>query len=150
MGLLDEQLPLSTMQIEKYIPHRYPFLFVDRVTKLELEPKWTIEAQKNITYNEPILQGHFPGNPIMPGVIMLEGLAQAAAILGMAIVGDDCTTCMLTEVQEARFRRPVVPGDVLHYKIDGLKERKSFFWFEGETIVNGESIGKAKFSAILK
>ncbi|MBP9707726.1 MAG: 3-hydroxyacyl-ACP dehydratase FabZ [Oligoflexales bacterium] len=150
MGLLEEQLPLSVIQIQKYIPHRFPFLFVDRITELRLKPDWYIEGYKNISANEPILQGHFPTNPIFPGVVILEGMAQTAAILGRAVVGEECSTCMLTEVQEARFRRPVVPGDMLVYKIKGLRERKSFFWFEGDVYVNDESIGKAKFSAMLK
>ena len=100
--------------ILRQLPHRYPFLRVDRV--LECEPGKAVRALKNVTVNEPFFPGHFPGRPVMPGVIIVEALAQAAGILAFATVGavpDDSMGLYLVGVDEARFRRPVVPGDQL-------------------------------------
>ena len=141
------QLPMMIGDIEKCIPHRYPFLLVDRVHSYVKGE--SIVASKNVTGGEPILQGHFPGNPIVPGVIMIEGMAQASAILGKLTKAAECDTCLLMEIQETRFRRMVVPGDVLKYDVRIVKARKDFFWFEGEATVEGELAASTRFSAKL-
>lgn len=141
------EVPMMISDIEKCIPHRYPFLLVDRVN--EYKKGEFISASKNITGGEPILQGHFPGNPIVPGVIMIEGMAQASAILGKLTKESDTDTCLLMEINETRFRRKVVPGDVLTYEVKVVKRRKDFFWFEGVARVGDEIASTAKFSAKL-
>lgn len=140
-------LPMTITDIEKCIPHRYPFLLLDRV--LEYTKGESIRAIKTVSGCEPLLQGHFPGNPLVPGVIMIEGLAQASAVLGKLTKGDECNTCLLMEINETRFRRKVVPGDVLEYNVRVAKRRSHFFWFEGEAKVGDEVAALAKFSAKL-
>ena len=138
---------MDLIEIQKHIPHRYPFLLIDRVH--DYESYDFIRASKAVSACEPILQGHFPGNPVFPGVLMIEAMAQASAILGKVSKGEECDTCLLTEVTESRFRRMVVPGDVLDIDVKLLKSRKDFFWFSGEASVNGEMAAIAKFTAKL-
>lgn len=138
---------LDVTGIQKLIPHRYPFLLIDRV--LDYKPLSYVKALKNVTSTEPLLQGHFPGNPVMPGVLMVEALAQASAILGQVSTDKDCQTCLLTEVSDSRFRRVVVPGDTLMLEVRLIKGRKDFWWFEGEATVDGEIAAEVKFTAKL-
>jgi len=109
---------LSTKEIQNILPHRYPFLLVDRVISIDLEASEII-CVKNVTVNEPFFQGHFPGAPIMPGVLILEALAQAGGIL-VHQKGYDKKIAVLLNVTGAKFRRPVTPGDVLHLHAKGL------------------------------
>jgi 3-hydroxyacyl-[acyl-carrier-protein] dehydratase len=109
---------LSAKEIEKILPHRYPFLLVDRVIHIDLESSEII-GLKNVTVNEPFFQGHFPGVPIMPGVLILEALAQTGGIL-VHQKGYDKKIAVLLNVANAKFRRPVMPGDVLHLHAKGL------------------------------
>lgn len=146
-GEFDFDLPMSVADIEKCVPHRYPFLLVDRVVAYDKGE--AITAYRNISMADPLLQGHFPGNPILPGVIMIEGLAQASAVLGKLTKGTECDTCLLMEISDTRFRKMVVPGDVLYYNVKVVKRRKDFFWFEGVATVDGEVAASAKFSAKL-
>jgi len=134
--------------IEKCLPHRYPFLFIDRVT--DLKPSESLIAIKNCSASDPILQGHFPGMPVFPGVLMIEALAQASAILGYYSKDDGYDQVLLTEVSGARFRRKVVPGDTLKLEIRLARMRQPFFWFEGEASVEGEMAAKVTFSALMK
>lgn len=138
---------LTIQDIKNYIPHRYPFLLVDKVKDYRIGE--SIHAIKNITNTEPILQGHFPGNPIVPGVIIIEGLAQASAILGRLTKGHECSSCLLMEISDTRFRKSVVPGDTLDFFIKVDKARGPFFWFAGEAKVEDTLIATAKFSAKL-
>lgn len=105
-------------EIAEILPHRYPFLLVDRVLEMDLE-KNTITAQKNVTFNELFFQGHFPGMPIMPGVLVLEALAQTGGILCHR-KGYTAKTAVLLNVNQAKFRHPVHPGDVLYLQVEGL------------------------------
>ena len=112
-------------EIKEYLPHRYPFLLVDRV--LELEPNVRIVALKNVTINEPFFEGHFPHYPVMPGVLIVEAMAQAAALLSFKSLGvkrDDNTVVYLVGVDGARFKRPVVPGDTLILEAEKIFERR--------------------------
>lgn len=109
---------LSAKEVEKILPHRYPFLLVDRVLRIDLEAS-EIVALKNVTVNEPFFQGHFPGAPIMPGVLILEALAQTGGIL-VHQKGYDKKIAVLLNVVGAKFRRPVTPGDVLHLHAKGI------------------------------
>ncbi len=112
-------------KIKEYLPHRYPFLLVDRV--LELEPNKRIVALKNVTANEPFFQGHFPHYAVMPGVLIIEALAQAAALLSFASTGekrDENTVVYLVGIDDARFKRPTVPGDTLILEAEWLLEKR--------------------------
>ena len=112
-------------EIKEYLPHRYPFLLVDRV--LEIEPDVRIGALKNVTINEPFFQGHFPHYPVMPDVLIIEAMAQAAALLSFKSLGtkrDDNMVVYLAGVDDARFKRPVVPGDTLILEAEKLMDRR--------------------------
>ena len=141
-------MPLDTVAIQKYIPHRYPFLLVDRVTSIVLGDK--IVAYRNISISESALQGHFPGDPVLPGVFIIEGLAQTAAIFGQIANGGVSKGCLLSDVSEARFRHPVRPGDRLIYEVKIQRQRAHFIWFDGTALVDGEIVATAKFSALMR
>jgi 3-hydroxyacyl-[acyl-carrier-protein] dehydratase len=137
------------------LPHRPPLLLVDRVLTFDVEDvaAMAIEATKCVSSLDPVFAGHFPGNPVFPGVYIVEGLAQASALMcftyfrrkGMAFEAK----CLLTSIDEARFRKPVVPGDVLHYHVKYERSRGHFAWFHGVAKVDGEVVAEAKFSALL-
>jgi 3-hydroxyacyl-[acyl-carrier-protein] dehydratase len=127
-------------QILKQLPHRYPFLLVDRV--LELEKGKRIKALKNVTINEPFFMGHFPHRPVMPGVLMLEAMAQAAALLAFDTVGvtpDDKTVYYFAGIDGARFKRPVEPGDQLVMDVSLDRMKAGIFKFKGVTRVGEDS-----------
>jgi len=142
------KVPLDVEAIKLCIPHRYPFLLIDRVTAFKVGE--SITAYKNISYGDPIFQGHFPNNPVVPGVLIVEGIAQAAAVLGHLSSERGLSTCMLTEISETRFRKPVIPGDTLVYQIKCVKFRSPFYWFEAEAIVEDQPVASVKFSAVMK
>jgi len=124
-------------EILKYLPHRYPFLLVDRVTGYEKGTR--LQAFKNITFNEPVFTGHFPQSPVFPGVLILEALAQASALLAFKDMGgypSDRTLYLLAGIDKARFRRQVVPGDRLMIEVVLQREKRGFWKFEGRTSVD--------------
>jgi beta-hydroxyacyl-ACP dehydratase FabZ len=128
------------------LPHRYPFLLVDRV--LELEPGKRVVAIKNVTINEPFFAGHFPGQPVMPGVLLVEGMAQAGGLLVLHDLPDrDRKLVYFAAIENARFRRPVVPGDQLRYEIDVLRLRASFCKLQGRVTVDGQLAAEATISS---
>lgn len=131
---------MDIQQILSKLPHRYPFLLVDRV--LELEPGNKIRAIKNITFNEPFFTGHFPVKPVMPGVLILEALAQASALLAFKTfdIGDDTSEMLFyfTSIDGARFRRPVVPGDQLILDVTFDRAKARMFRSCGKALVDGE------------
>ena len=128
---------LQIREIMDRIPHRYPFLLVDRV--LELNPQQRVVAIKNVTMNEPFFQGHFPGAPVMPGVLIIEALAQAGAVLLLCDVPDRASKLVyFTGIDQARFRRPVVPGDQLRYEISILKVKGPVTRLAGKAYVGTE------------
>lgn len=141
-------MPMDTESIQKCIPHRYPFLLVDRV--VSMTPGDKIVAYRNISISESALQGHFPGDPVLPGVFIIEGLAQTAAIFGYYATGAVAKGCLLSDVSEARFRKPVRPGDRLMYEVKIERQRAHFIWFEGTALVDGEPVATAKFSALMR
>jgi 3-hydroxyacyl-[acyl-carrier-protein] dehydratase len=146
----EKKAPLMDVNaIEAILPHRYPFLLVDRV--VSMEPMKTLVAVKCVTVNEPFFAGHFPGHPVMPGVLILEALAQAAALLAKGSMteepGDKVTYLM--GIDNARFRKPVVPGDRIELHVEVVK-RKGDIWKEkGTAKVDGETVAEAEFMAIL-
>jgi 3-hydroxyacyl-[acyl-carrier-protein] dehydratase len=128
---------LNIEDILRFLPHRYPFLLVDRV--LSLEKAKSITAIKNVTYNEEFFQGHFPEIRIMPGVLIIESLAQAGGILLFHSIPEPETKFVLfSKIEEVKFRRPVVPGDQLRLEVTLLKFRSRFFQFHGKALVDGE------------
>jgi 3-hydroxyacyl-[acyl-carrier-protein] dehydratase len=135
--------PLDVRDIMKSIPHRYPFLLVDRV--LEMEPGRRIVAIKNVTINEPFFPGHFPGAPVMPGVLIIEALAQAGAVLLLHDMPDrDKRLVFFTGIDEARFRRTVVPGDQLRLTMEVLKLRSRTCKMRGVAEVDGQLAAEAE------
>ncbi len=134
---------LDVLQIQQLLPHRYPFLLVDKV--LECEPKQRLLACKNVTINEHFFQGHFPGNPVFPGVLMLEALAQTTALL--TAQSDDQfgpgTTYYLAGIDKARFKRQVTPGDQLMLTAEFVKSRRNIWTFDCRAEVEGELAASA-------
>ena len=121
-------------EIKKIIPHRYPFLLVDKIIECDFE--YRIVGIKNVTADEPFFQGHFPEFPVMPGVLIIEALAQTACILGLKILKlEGQGSVFFTGIDAAKFRKPVVPGDQLRMELTKIKQRKSLFRFEGKAFV---------------
>ena len=122
-------------EIKKIIPHRYPFLLVDRIIECDIESR--IVGIKNVTVDEPFFQGHFPEFPVMPGVLIIEALAQTACILGLKILKlEGQGSVFFTGIDAAKFRKPVVPGDQMRMELTKIKQRKFLFRFEGKAFVD--------------
>jgi beta-hydroxyacyl-ACP dehydratase FabZ len=149
--LIEEVSPMSVMEqaeIQSLLPHRYPFLLVDRV--LELDPNRRIVGIKNVTINEPFFQGHFPGRPVMPGVLILEAMSQVGAILAFkSMAYASRPVVFLTGIDGAKFRKPVVPGDRLRFEIDVVKKRVPFWKMEGRAFVEDELVCEAEVTAMV-
>jgi beta-hydroxyacyl-ACP dehydratase FabZ len=142
---------MSTLEIREImdrIPHRYPFLLVDRV--IELVPQQRIVAIKNVTMNEPFFQGHFPGAPVMPGVLVIEAIAQAGAVLLLSDIPDRASKLVyFTGIDQARFRRPVVPGDQIRLTVEVIKLRSRTCKMRGLADVGGELVAEAEIMSAL-
>ena len=129
-------------EIRAILPHRYPFLLVDRIVELEAE---RIVGIKNVTLNEPFFQGHFPDFPVMPGVLIIEAMAQTAGVLVLKSIPDrEKKLVLLVSVDAARFRRPVVPGDVLRMEMTLLKKKASVAKMSGKATVDGVVVAEAE------
>ena len=144
---------MDVMDIQKILPHRYPFLLADRV--IELNPKESIVAYKNVSISEPVFEGHFPGHPIYPGVMILEGMAQAGGILAFKSM-DDVTeeeiqnkVVYFMSIDKAKFRAPVKPGDKLEYKISVIKNKGAIWLLKGEAYVDGKLTSEAELKAMI-
>ena len=138
-------------QILKQLPHRYPFLMVDRV--LSIDKGKSIQALKNVTINEPFFNGHFPHRPVMPGVLMLEALAQAAALLAFDMLGvtpDDKTVYYFAGIDSARFKRPVEPGDQLLLNVTLTRMKAGIFKFKGEVRVDSHLVCEAELMCTMR
>jgi 3-hydroxyacyl-[acyl-carrier-protein] dehydratase len=138
---------LNSLQIQEImalLPHRYPFLLIDKV--VDFTPGESLTAIKNVTINEPIFTGHFPGMPIFPGVLILEALAQATGILGFKTVTErsENELYLFAAIDEARFKKPVVPGDTMVLEVKFLKERRNMWKFYGEAKVEGQIVCSAE------
>jgi 3-hydroxyacyl-[acyl-carrier-protein] dehydratase len=138
----------DSIGIQKILPHRYPFLMVDTI--VEMERLKRIVGLKSVSINESYFQGHFPGKPIMPGVLIIEGMAQTGGLLLLLEIPDrDKKLLYFAAVDEARFRRPVVPGDVLRMEVTVLKWRQTFCKLRGTATVNGELAAEATLKCML-
>ncbi len=144
----EQKTILDITEIQRILPHRYPFLLIDRV--VELTRRERIVALKNVTINEPYFQGHFPGFPIMPGVLMVEAIAQAGGALLLTEIADREQNLMVfSGIERARFRRPVVPGDQLRIEVTVLAWRKSAVRMEGRIFVGDKRVCEAIVSCRL-
>ncbi len=137
-------------EILRHLPHRYPFLMIDRIIDVDGDESAT--GIKNVSFNEPIFQGHFPGEPVFPGVLIIEGMAQTAgaiAIAAGAATGEKHIVYLLT-VDKCKFRRPARPGDRIEYRIKKLKRRMSMGWYEAKAVVDGVVIAEAQVGAMVQ
>jgi 3-hydroxyacyl-[acyl-carrier-protein] dehydratase len=136
-------------EICKLLPHRPPFLMLDRIVSIEIGKR--IRAIKCMSANDPWFAGHFPGNPIMPGVLMVEAMAQASGVLYFRTFIEQGVKvqnkCILASIDGVKFRKPVVPGDVVEYDVTSKRIKGSFAFFAGQASVNGEVVAEAKFCA---
>ncbi|GEA11608.1 3-hydroxyacyl-ACP dehydratase FabZ [Alteromonas sp. KUL49] len=142
---------LNTIEIKEImdlLPHRYPFLLVDRVTEYVLGE--SIKAYKNITINEPCFTGHFPEQPIFPGVLILEAMAQVAGVLGFKTMGKSDKLYLYAGIDSARFKRPVVPGDQLVFDVQLVKEKRGIWKFKGTALVDGAEVCSADFMCAMR
>jgi 3-hydroxyacyl-[acyl-carrier-protein] dehydratase len=140
---------IDVQRIMEMIPHRYPFLMIDRV--VDVVPDRSATGIKNVTINEPYFQGHFPARPVMPGVLIIEAMAQTAGVLVMHTVGQiaEGKLVYFMSIDSARFRRPVVPGDVLRLEVQKERHRGHVWRFRGEAKVNGELMAEATYTAMI-
>lgn len=139
---------MDSNEIRATLPHRYPFLLVDRIK--ELEPNRRIVGTKNVTVNEPFFQGHFPDRPIMPGVLILEAMAQVGGVLAFKSAPPSGSPVVyLTGVDKAKFRKPVVPGDQLRFEIEVVKQRPPFWKMQGKAYVDSELVCEAELTAMV-
>jgi len=145
---LSNQTQFNIKDIINVLPHRYPFILIDRIEIIE--PGKSLIALKNLTINEPFFQGHFPGQPVMPGVLSLEIMAQAGSFLMLSHIDDPLSKNMFfSTVETAKFRKPIVPGDQLKIHIDLVKRKLNLCKFHGKCMVDNSLVAEAKFSANL-
>ena len=137
----------SITEIMKILPHRYPFLLVDRI--IEIEPNKRIVGLKNVTINEPYFQGHFPGAPVMPGVLVIESMAQVAAVLIYRDERAGEKLIYFAGIENAKFRRPVVPGDQLRLEMEVLSRRSNFGKMSGRATVEGKLVAEAVVTCVI-
>lgn len=144
---------IDVVEIQNILPHRYPFLLIDRVVSVEKSK--SVEAYKNVTIAEQVFQGHFPDHPIYPGVMIIEGMAQAGGVLAFRSMsendqeGVNDKVVYFMSIDKAKFRKPVVPGDKLVYKLDVLKHRGNIWVLEGKAFVDDEVVAQAELKAMI-
>lgn len=138
---------MDIKEIQKFLPHRYPFLLVDKI--IEIEPGTKAIGIKNVTFNEGFFQGHFPGQPIMPGVLIIEAMAQVGGLLAFCSGVNVGKTVYFMSIEKAKFRKPVVPGDQLRLEINVLHQRGNVWKFSGNAIVEQKVAAEAEFTAMV-
>jgi 3-hydroxyacyl-[acyl-carrier-protein] dehydratase len=143
---------MDVVEIQEILPHRYPFLLVDRVVSLEI--KENIVAFRNVSISEPVFQGHFPGHPIYPGVMILEGMAQAGGLLAfqsMGLTKEEVKEKVVyfMSIDKAKFRKPVRPGDRLEYRVSVIKQKGVIWLLEGKAFVDDELVSEAELKAMV-
>ncbi len=144
------ETPMDIQNIMKHIPHRYPFILVDRI--LEMEPQKRVVGLKNVTMNEPFFQGHFPGTPIMPGVLILEAMAQTSGVLAISSLekGKEGALMYFMGLDQVKFRKMVVPGDQLIMELEVLKQRAKIMKLAGVAKVDGKVVAEAQLMATIE
>jgi 3-hydroxyacyl-[acyl-carrier-protein] dehydratase len=139
---------LGIKEILAMLPHRYPFLLVDRIKDIRGDEYGV--GIKNVTINEPHFMGHFPNNPVMPGVLVLEGLAQTGGVLAIKAMNQTKPSLVyFLTIDKAKFRKPVLPGDVLEYHMTRIQRRRSMWWYRGEAKVGGHIVAEAELGAMI-
>lgn len=138
---------MDIKEIQKLLPHRYPFLLVDRI--IEINPGTKAVGIKNVTINEEFFQGHFPGHPIMPGVLIIEALAQVAGVLAFQSGESVGKSVYFLSIEKAKFRKPVVPGDQLRLEVNVLQHRANVWKFSGNALVEDKIAAEAEFTAMV-
>ena len=143
------ELPLDAVAIQRLLPHRPPFLLIDRVIELDEEH---VVALKSVTVGEPFFAGHFPGHPIMPGVLIVEAMAQAGGIMAMVRPGVDPASLVIyfMGIDKVKFRKPVVPGDQLRLEVKPVRKGAAIWKMEGRALVDGQVVAEAQFLASLQ
>jgi len=141
---------IGIREILKLLPHRYPFIMVDRIIQMHGDESGI--GIKNVTMNEPHFMGHFPENPVMPGVLMIEGMAQTAAILPLRLVQktEEPQAMFLLTIDQAKFRKPAGPGDTIEYHVAKTARRRTMWWYRAEAKIGGELIAEAVVGALLR
>lgn len=136
-------------RVMRLLPHRYPFLMIDRIIDIDGDKSAT--GIKNVTINEPCFQGHFPGFPVMPGVLLIEGIAQTAGAICVAALGEtyEPRIVYFMSIDRAKFRRPVVPGDCVHFHVRKIRNRGPVWRFHGDAKVDGTLVAEAEVSAMI-
>jgi 3-hydroxyacyl-[acyl-carrier-protein] dehydratase len=137
---------MNNLEIQNILPHRYPFLLVDRI--VDIEPNTKAVGLKNVTINEPFFQGHFPDFPIMPGVLIVEAMAQVSGVLS-SHSGAKGKSVFFMSIEKAKFRKPVVPGDQLRLEVNVLHQRNKVWRFAGQAFVDEKLVAEAEFTAMI-
>lgn len=145
-----DRVTYNIAQIMQAIPHRYPFLLIDRVVEMKLGE--SAVGMKNVSINESFFQGHFPASPVMPGVLLIESMAQTAAVLVVATLGPDAEGKLVyfMSIEGAKFRRPVVPGDQVFVHVTRIQRRANVWKFNGQAKVDGHVVAEATFAAMIR
>ena len=146
-------LPLTYEDIVKVLPHRHPFLFVDAITELELGER--IVGIKNVTINEPFFEGHFPGNPVMPGVLVIEAMAQVGGVLARLSVAESMKKkgdqgIYFAAMDKVKFRKPIIPGDQIVFELTALRKGTRIWKMKGKAMVNNELVAEAELIAAIR
>ena len=145
-------LPLTYKEIIRILPHRYPFLLVDKIIEMELEKR--VVGIKNVTANEPFFQGHFPGNPIMPGVLIIEAMAQVGGVLARLSIPnvmerEEMGEIFFVSLDKVKFRKPVIPGDQLRFEAEALRTGSRIWKMAGKALVDGDLVAEANLVATI-
>lgn len=142
-------LPIDINKLMQHLPHRYPFLMIDRIIAMEADRY--VVGVKNVTFNEPQFMGHFPSAPVMPGVLLIEGMAQTAgaACIASGEAGGGAKLVYFMTIDKCKFRKPVTPGDRVEYHLTRLNRRRNMWWYKGEAKVDGQLVAEAELSAMI-
>jgi beta-hydroxyacyl-ACP dehydratase FabZ len=141
---------IGIQEIMEILPHRYPFLLVDRIIELEMGKR--VVGIKSVTMNEPFFQGHFPGRPVMPGVLIIEAMAQTGGVMALKTVPPEQMkdkVILFMSIDKAKFRKPVVPGDQLRFELEVIKQRSNIMGFKAEAKVDGVVVAEAEMMAMI-
>jgi 3-hydroxyacyl-[acyl-carrier-protein] dehydratase len=142
-------MPIDITKLMQYLPHRYPFLLIDRIVTMDADRY--VVGIKNVTFNEPHFMGHFPTAPVMPGVLLIEGMAQTAgaACIASGEAGGGAKLVYFMTIDKCKFRKPVTPGDRVEYHLTRINRRRNMWWYKGEAKVDGQLVAEAELSAMI-